>query len=608
MTAFFRVHLGMRKAALALTLLLLSLTISMLVQAEALALSASGTTIPPATQIVDSNGGVWTVNSAGVCLLNGVQAGNCNSVQTLLFYQGSIYVGATEGTWWKWNGSGWGQVAGNPASTGASTSGTTIPSATQIVDSTGGVWTVNSAGLCLLNGVQAGNCKRVQTLLWYQGKIYVESTVGTWWEWNWNGGWYQVAGNPEPPPPAPPVNGACGASNGAVTNVAPTSNLCNAGTASAVAGGASGPWTWGCAGSNGGTSATCSTTAVTGAACPKAAAGYADGCSGAPSGTPQAPALLASYSAHRPAWDVAGVDYPVGITSGTTLKDPASGGLPGGCTYSSPTVSCNGSNIVLNGWDFSLRGGLKLSISGSNNTVSNSKFQLYTNCSDPVLAGSVGAGASLTVTKNNFDGGGGTCTNTLVWGTMINLRGGAASVLNVTYNYFLNTPQDVLDVRGPNSGAGFVNNYQFNYFSGQGWQGHPDGYQSCGGNFNKINISFNTYYNPNGVPTQQGVQPFHVEAQCTSAITNSTVAYNTMVTPGACNGGQNYPTGCSVNYDIACKWDSGSNSNTGFSAYGNYIDWSGAIAALSNGYSCTGTTWGSPLPNIDMKTGGSLSP
>ena len=103
------------------------------------------------------------------------------------------------------------------------------------------------------------------------------------------------------------------------------------------------------------------------------------------------------------------------------------------------------------------------------------------------------------------------------------LTGGVASVLNATYNYFLNTPQDVHDVRAPNSGAGFVNNYQFNYFSGEGWQGHPDGYQSCGGNFNNINISFNTYYNPAGVPKQQGVQPFHVEAQCTSTITNSTV-------------------------------------------------------------------------------------
>jgi hypothetical protein len=69
--------------------------------------------IPPAPQIVDANGGVWTVGG-GLCYLNGVQAGNCNSVQALLFYQQKIYVGSTFATWWLWNGSGWNQVAGDP--------------------------------------------------------------------------------------------------------------------------------------------------------------------------------------------------------------------------------------------------------------------------------------------------------------------------------------------------------------------------------------------------------------------------------------------------------------------------------------------------------------
>ena len=52
------------------------------------------------------------------------------------------------------------------------------------------------------------------------------------------------------------VNGACGGANGVAVNSAPTSGLCNAGTASAVAG--SGPWTWNCAGGNGGSAAACS--------------------------------------------------------------------------------------------------------------------------------------------------------------------------------------------------------------------------------------------------------------------------------------------------------------------------------------------------------------
>lgn len=61
-----------------------------------------------------------------------------------------------------------------------------------------------------------------------------------------------------------PVNGACGSSNGGTFTSAPTSNLCSSGTASSVSG--SGPWSWTCAGANGGTDATCSanlTAAVT---------------------------------------------------------------------------------------------------------------------------------------------------------------------------------------------------------------------------------------------------------------------------------------------------------------------------------------------------------
>ncbi len=52
------------------------------------------------------------------------------------------------------------------------------------------------------------------------------------------------------------VNGACGSANGQNLSSAPTANLCSAGTASAVSG--SGPWTWNCAGSGTGTTASCS--------------------------------------------------------------------------------------------------------------------------------------------------------------------------------------------------------------------------------------------------------------------------------------------------------------------------------------------------------------
>src|SRR6185369_9167304 len=57
-------------------------------------------------------------------------------------------------------------------------------------------------------------------------------------------------------PPPPPVNGACGIANGSAFDTTPTTDLCSAGTASVVTG--VGPYYWSCAGSNGGTTATCS--------------------------------------------------------------------------------------------------------------------------------------------------------------------------------------------------------------------------------------------------------------------------------------------------------------------------------------------------------------
>jgi hypothetical protein len=55
-----------------------------------------------------------------------------------------------------------------------------------------------------------------------------------------------------------PVNGACGSANGGTFTTAPADNLCNPGTAGSVNGSGSGPWSWSCAGTNGGTTADCS--------------------------------------------------------------------------------------------------------------------------------------------------------------------------------------------------------------------------------------------------------------------------------------------------------------------------------------------------------------
>jgi uncharacterized repeat protein (TIGR02543 family) len=60
---------------------------------------------------------------------------------------------------------------------------------------------------------------------------------------------------------ADPVDGACGTANGQTLTSAPTTGLCTAGASSAVTG--AGPWSWSCAGQNGGTNASCSASVQT---------------------------------------------------------------------------------------------------------------------------------------------------------------------------------------------------------------------------------------------------------------------------------------------------------------------------------------------------------
>ena len=74
--------------------------------------------------------------------------------------------------------------------------------------------------------------------------------------------------------------------------------------------------------------------------CPQGS--YSDGCAGAnPSALIQFPSWFTTRApqsgqkfAHRPPFNVAAVDYPVGITTPiASLRDPTKGGLPSVCTF-----------------------------------------------------------------------------------------------------------------------------------------------------------------------------------------------------------------------------------------------------------------------------------
>jgi aryl-phospho-beta-D-glucosidase BglC (GH1 family) len=69
--------------------------------------SSSGTAIPPASQIVDANGDVWTLNGDATISENGAPAGYTANVVLVLFENGLVYQENRSGGWWSWNGSGW---------------------------------------------------------------------------------------------------------------------------------------------------------------------------------------------------------------------------------------------------------------------------------------------------------------------------------------------------------------------------------------------------------------------------------------------------------------------------------------------------------------------
>ena len=166
--------------------------------------SPDGSLVPPATQIVDAVGAVWTMNGAAI-LRNGASTGG--SGVRILWSGGSIYVlSGAGGSWWRWTGSGWTNVGPTqpggtttppppPPSGTASPDGTTLPPATQIVDAQGVLWTL-SGQLILRNGAHAAGGTGVR-ILWLRGTIYVLGSDNSRW-WRWNGSGWTFVGTTQP--------------------------------------------------------------------------------------------------------------------------------------------------------------------------------------------------------------------------------------------------------------------------------------------------------------------------------------------------------------------------------------------------------------------------
>ncbi len=157
--------------------------------------SASGTTIPSASQIVDAQKDVWTVAS-GLIYRNGVQDPVSSNVILLLTYNGLLYQENSSHNWYRFSswGTYWTALGGDPR--GPSASGTTIPSASQIVDAQNNVWTLAS-GLIYRNGVHDSVSSNVILLLTYNGLLYQENSSHNWYRFSsWGTYWTALGGDP----------------------------------------------------------------------------------------------------------------------------------------------------------------------------------------------------------------------------------------------------------------------------------------------------------------------------------------------------------------------------------------------------------------------------
>ena len=154
--------------------------------------STDGTQVPPASQIVDNSGAIWTIGANGVILRNGVQAGGGRGSR-ILWQNATIYALGTDNTWWQWVGSGWVNVGAIQQGTTTSPDGTQVPPATQIVDNSSAIWTLSGNGAILRNGVQAGGGWGSK-ILWQNTTIYVLGTDNQWWQWV-GSGWVSTGPN-----------------------------------------------------------------------------------------------------------------------------------------------------------------------------------------------------------------------------------------------------------------------------------------------------------------------------------------------------------------------------------------------------------------------------
>lgn len=328
---------------------------------------------------------------------------------------------------------------------------------------------------------------------------------------------------------------------------------------------------------------------------------FIDGCVGSPSGAPQSPSLLNSYGVHRPPWNVAGVDYHVGIPIGTVLRDPTTFGLPAGCTFSGSTVTCSSGTPTLTAFDFSLHNGTTLSITGGTVTVSNSKFVVGTNQGSTGRIISVTGSGSVAFLNNEVDGA--SVVVTAQVGQTINISN--TGTITFKYNHMHHSGGDMIDFNS--TASAHVEVFQYNYMHDIGYVvAHSDTLQWCGTKISSADIGFNTIYQPLSGLSGEGL--INANSECTGAAqANMVIHNNTLLSITQDNWG----------IGTVVTQDAGAATGTRVAIFDNYLDPTGVNNFTTSPWFALGQAGaayaGATLPNpailhdlINIVTGSAL--
>ena len=329
-----------------------------------------------------------------------------------------------------------------------------------------------------------------------------------------------------------------------------------------------------------------------------------DGKSGAPAGNPQYPAILSSY-VKRPSWNVAGVDYAVGIPANVTLQDPwpgfpsttvgtamaagfitQAGGSGNIGLTAGGNITLTTNNRTFDGWDFSLHGGMQVIPNGSGTIIQNCNFAIGAN-GNPMLNANAG-GSNLTLQYCHFNANGNTdgLNQTLVY-----ISGGTTTIL---YNLFENAFADAIDMAGSSTQT-YIIKYNVMKDIGKGALAHADFIQQGGATYTNNVVSFNTFYQT-GLFGAGGFQGVGMDTGNNSAVNTGAniLSYNTMIAL----------TGSQGNYWVGCLAQSGA-GNT-FLIDHNYFDSTGLNTGASSTYKYV-SAQNTQTNNINMVTGAALN-